>query len=297
MNPQDRISDLPENLIHGIMECLPLRDAARMSVLSKTWRENWLTLPALVLDDPFFKDVLGKKRNNIFEYSSIVSKILLQHYGPITKFTLHIPRTVCPDIIQWILSLSVNCIKEVTLVNWGEISMLPSHFFACTNLTKLKLNSFYFNPPPSFKGFPNLLSVDLENICFLNDHILEDFVAKCPLLEKLSLKDPGTYELPRLVINAPNLKYLTVSGIFHSICLNGSRGLLSVSITLLKLVDHIKNRAQKLIQFLASSCKVEKICFRRYFVKVSMDILSFNLWFSFYFISIGLNFMIKKTWG
>ncbi|XP_066400158.1 F-box/LRR-repeat protein 25-like [Miscanthus floridulus] len=46
----DRISDLPDHLLHRILICLPSTDdAARSSVLSRRWRRVWTHLPELSL--------------------------------------------------------------------------------------------------------------------------------------------------------------------------------------------------------------------------------------------------------
>ncbi|XP_066392694.1 F-box protein At5g03100-like [Miscanthus floridulus] len=46
----DRISDLPDHLLHRILICLPSTDdAARTSVLSRRWRGDWTHLPELAL--------------------------------------------------------------------------------------------------------------------------------------------------------------------------------------------------------------------------------------------------------
>ncbi|XP_017216571.1 F-box/FBD/LRR-repeat protein At1g13570-like isoform X2 [Daucus carota subsp. sativus] len=53
----DRISNLPGNVIDLILKRLPLHGAARMSVLSKAWRDIWVMFPRLVFDDDFFEQL------------------------------------------------------------------------------------------------------------------------------------------------------------------------------------------------------------------------------------------------
>jgi hypothetical protein len=43
----DRISDLPEGVLHHILSLLPARDAVRTCVLARSWRNRWLSAPAL----------------------------------------------------------------------------------------------------------------------------------------------------------------------------------------------------------------------------------------------------------
>ncbi|CAD6258027.1 unnamed protein product [Miscanthus lutarioriparius] len=43
----DRISDLPEDVLHHILSLLPARDAVRTCVLAQSWRNRWRSAPAL----------------------------------------------------------------------------------------------------------------------------------------------------------------------------------------------------------------------------------------------------------
>ncbi|KAJ0053739.1 hypothetical protein Pint_02167 [Pistacia integerrima] len=47
----DRISNLPNPLIHHIMSFLPAKDATRMGILSKKWESLWLTFPIFEFDE------------------------------------------------------------------------------------------------------------------------------------------------------------------------------------------------------------------------------------------------------
>lgn len=50
----DRISSLPDELIHHIMSLLPIEDATRTSVLSKRWEFLFLTFPIVEFDEIWF---------------------------------------------------------------------------------------------------------------------------------------------------------------------------------------------------------------------------------------------------
>ncbi|PHU15175.1 hypothetical protein BC332_16380 [Capsicum chinense] len=53
-NSDDRISKLPEPILHHIMSFLRAKDAARMSTLSKVSDSAWNSLPYLNFDDIFY---------------------------------------------------------------------------------------------------------------------------------------------------------------------------------------------------------------------------------------------------
>jgi hypothetical protein len=43
----DRISELPEGVVHHILSLLPAQDAVRTSVLAQSWRNSWRSAPAV----------------------------------------------------------------------------------------------------------------------------------------------------------------------------------------------------------------------------------------------------------
>lgn len=175
----DRISNLPTNLMDLILKRLPLHDAARTSVLSKTWTNAWGMLSCLVFDDAFFDNLLSErilrkdKENQISEVSRTISGILLAHSGPILKFHLCIPRGLPlhkhPDMIFWIKNLSHNRVRKLKLYNKATGSCkIPSYLFSCLELTHLRLNKCILNPPLKFGDFCNLISVRLVDVEITN---------------------------------------------------------------------------------------------------------------------------------
>ncbi|KAM3357956.1 hypothetical protein P3S68_020887 [Capsicum galapagoense] len=60
---EDRISELPANVIDRILELLPVKDAAKTSILSKNWRYNWAMLSNLQLDEAFCYKLAVKSRS------------------------------------------------------------------------------------------------------------------------------------------------------------------------------------------------------------------------------------------
>ncbi|KAK1366684.1 hypothetical protein POM88_042245 [Heracleum sosnowskyi] len=140
----DRISSMPGNIIDLILQRLPIHDAAKMGVLSTTWRDVWVTNPHLVFDDQFFSRLHDEmKRPQPSKSSRIISNILLAHSGPILNFTFHIP--MC------------SLLHDYSLQN-------PIYLFSCSDLTHLSLFGCILDPPRGFGGFCNLVSVELEYV-------------------------------------------------------------------------------------------------------------------------------------
>ncbi|KAJ0683235.1 putative F-box domain, leucine-rich repeat domain superfamily, F-box-like domain superfamily [Helianthus annuus] len=78
-------------------------------------------------------------------------------------------------------------IKDLTICNDdGPLLNLPTHLFSCLELRHLKLDSCYFDPPASFHGFPNLLSLELHNVQIESGEVIE-FFSQCPALTNLKM--------------------------------------------------------------------------------------------------------------
>lgn len=247
----DLLSDLPLSIIESILTLLPIRDAVKTSVLSSKWRYRWANLPQLVYDD---KCANFSPDNTMIENRLIkfITHSLLLHQGPIHSFT--ITSSVlqsCPDIDQWILFLSRNNVREVTLdLSEGEWFRVPSCLFSCKKLTHLELCRCELDPPPSFRGFLCLRTLNLQQVLVAADPI-ESLISGSPLLESLTLL---YYDGLDLSIYAPNLKYLCLEGEFKEICLENTPLLEFMSITLYMNADDVQEHFEQ-----SSGCNFVKI--------------------------------------
>lgn len=169
----DRISSLPTSLVDIILELLSTHDAARTSILSKTWRNVWGMHPRLHLDDDFFSQLVSRKFSELdkqtqrIEVCRTITNIFSAHSGPVLDFLLCIPENLpihqSPDMAIWIKNISDSGVRKLELLNKSVFNAcaVPSHFFSCSQLTHLNLMNFELNPPLGFGGFCNLIRVEL----------------------------------------------------------------------------------------------------------------------------------------
>uniref|UniRef100_A0A803L7G4 F-box domain-containing protein n=1 Tax=Chenopodium quinoa TaxID=63459 RepID=A0A803L7G4_CHEQI len=151
----DRISNLPLDLTYNILECLPLQEAAKTSVLSQHWRFLWASIPQLVLDESFCATIVNGKSEPAdisLRYSKVVNSILLSHVGPISKFVLFVP-SFPGERYPW-----VNYVFRDGEFYPNLKKKLPECLFTCSGLTHLTLIGCKLRSlPPSFMGFPCLI--------------------------------------------------------------------------------------------------------------------------------------------
>ncbi|KAG5521275.1 hypothetical protein RHGRI_033730 [Rhododendron griersonianum] len=234
----DIISDLPGNILEKILVLMPIRDAVRTSVLSKKWRYNWRTIPDLVFDDKslvdpypilfrqgFPPDQLSTKNR----FLASIYHVLLLHRGAILKFILSISKLEsCSEIDTLITIVSSSGIQELTLKIWkGNPHKLPQSLFSCQQLTHLNLEYCVFRPPTTFKGFNRVVCLELFEVIITVD-AFQTLVSSCPLLEQLKFESSACFDY--IGIDASNLKVLSLTGFFKSLCVKNAHHLVNFSL-------------------------------------------------------------------
>lgn len=265
----DRISDLPNNIIDGILEHLDIEDMVRTSILSRKWRYMWVSVPRLEFDGTFFEN--NTMDNEDHEICSIITEVLLLHNGPVYKFTVEIPfqfsiRTEW--LSKCILFLSTSGIKNLKL-KFGCCGKgpykVPSHIFSCQELTHFELYGFNLSvPPPNFCGFKNLYALHFHYVRF-ESGALEKFVSGCPLLEELDIR--SCYNLECIDISAPNLKVLRITNDFliKPICLKKAKNLIDLELVASLLLSHERVRASDVIKGLP---KIQRLIMAKAYIEV-----------------------------
>ncbi|KAL3501594.1 hypothetical protein ACH5RR_036043 [Cinchona calisaya] len=266
----DRISELPSSIIDTILMCLPTRDAARTSILSRKWRYNWSRIPQLVIDDELWNATMKKYVPPREKFLEILYQILSLHQGPIFKFILSVTGLrASPHIDNLIVLLSRSGIKEFTLkLSLGEYYMMPLSFFSCVELMHLNLRSCWINKPTTFKGFSHLISLKLSHV-YMGTEFLQSLISSCPILEQLTLEYPDILNF--LEINAPKLKLFVVNSPIKSIFFKNTPVLAMVSLELNEQVayDKFPKKGQKgIVEHFRSLPSLENLHLDHYFVKV-----------------------------
>ncbi|RWR81201.1 F-box/RNI-like superfamily protein isoform 1 [Cinnamomum micranthum f. kanehirae] len=231
----DLISNLFKDVMDLILVRLPVKDAVRTSILSKKWRYKWVSIPDLVFDKNCLTEGASER-----ECAHVVDQVLLNHVGPICKFscTNYVPS--CSHIDRWIAFLSRNGIKKIIIAMnvLGDLYDVPSSIFNCQELYHLELHLCTLKVPPTFKGFENLLVLDLDvyisdgharwkqNVSMSEDHIAF-LIAKCPRLERLKLITSAFHHC--LNIHAPSLRCFEFDGQFRDLSLGSSPLLTNMS--------------------------------------------------------------------
>ncbi|OMO95450.1 hypothetical protein COLO4_15895 [Corchorus olitorius] len=220
----DRISNLPECVLHKILSYLPTKTVVQTSVLSSLWRYVWIGFPCLNFDEltGFDNGSGSAPRHRATRFMRFVQKVMILHNTSIEKFKLNCTWGCNKDdLFLWIRAMVMRGVKEIEFSLQhpyivGNFCWLPSSsfnfpgiLFNCRTLVvlKLKFNGERLQLPASIY-FPNLKTMHLEKVLFKHGKLISKLFSNCPKLENLCLiKCAGSIALN--ILN-PSLRYLTI---------------------------------------------------------------------------------------
>ncbi|KAL5757640.1 hypothetical protein ACOSP7_020251 [Xanthoceras sorbifolium] len=238
----DRISELPEPILHHILSFLPRNQVARTCILSKRFETVWHTYPVLELiggsyrqqqGDGIYEEPVRTKRSlNCFE------RFLRNREwkSEIKKFTIKEDLHEDPEMVL----LADRCVGYAIESNVKELELrfalwfvdnkqyrLPQVVLLAKSIEVLKLSGCSLELP---RG-NNILLHSLRTLCLsqVDVELIEDLVSKCPSIQDLrlsmcwfeSLKLTGFSKLnkleledikglERLDIKALNVEFLSI---------------------------------------------------------------------------------------
>ncbi|KAJ6764233.1 F-BOX/RNI/FBD-LIKE DOMAIN PROTEIN [Salix koriyanagi] len=282
VDASDRISRLPDHVLHYILSYLPIGAVVRFSVLSKTWHRISTSFPV----SDFSEDGLRlSKRREIQDWKNkfinfVQDSLLAQHHHNTRsrKFRLSMDLdSYDPQITSradHLLELAAKCGVSEFDLNFQNIShyFLPQALLSAEEITVLRLNGDYkLSLPHHAINWPSLRVLSLMNVC-VDEAILQDLISGCPLIEKLALVycygvksirisgciklkevevNEGDSVLERIEIHVPSLQtfcYTTglVKSCFH-IDMTGCRNLEVLKLKFYSITEEIGKIFQDLI--------------------------------------------------
>ena len=214
----DRISALPDSLIHHILSLVPTIDVVRMSLLSRRWRRMWCSVPVvcfcesrdvgeLILDRirfrRFVQKYLDQRRNdmlNVTDMSVTSFKLDIKFYPFDTRI-----------IDLWLNSVArFSKVKELELCIRTKaprkLYYLQPDVFSSNSFTIVRLCGMTLRSLNSFT-LPSLISLSLENVR-LDDQVLHTLLTGCYSVEKLLIKECMNLSNP--TISNLSLKFLEI---------------------------------------------------------------------------------------
>ncbi|XP_074281342.1 putative F-box/LRR-repeat protein At5g41840 [Silene latifolia] len=217
----DRISELPDFILHSILSMLDTKEVCRASVLSKKWYGAWSSVPVLDFQLRYFQkygnSLCNCGDNTLERYFGFIDKTMqrysMQKYR-ITKMHLmlhKIDEKLVSLIDKWIMIAVQNQIQNFEIVCRGNYS-LPEILFCAKSLKVLKCECV------KLPYYETMELVSLEYLNFYLDTFDEDMlqriISSCPLVELGIKRGPSDYCLVN--ISLPWMEKSTTSGTMQS---------------------------------------------------------------------------------
>uniref|UniRef100_A0A7N0UN79 F-box domain-containing protein n=1 Tax=Kalanchoe fedtschenkoi TaxID=63787 RepID=A0A7N0UN79_KALFE len=214
----DVFSSLPEDVVDHMASLLSVKNAAAMSLVSKSWRHRWETCPNLDFDLQFVypEEETGAgpmSQQKQQGYANWVNRVLASHRGESVKLfrirsTLAKECNAYADIDQWILHAlrkraqtliivdmpryeSGHLLGKYTLPLWFSLKDAPF-------LEHLTLRSICLGPF-ELSCINHLTSLTLNNVV-ISDTWAHDMLRNCIHLRRLSLLGCTSISITKLVV-------------------------------------------------------------------------------------------------
>ncbi|CAL8172505.1 unnamed protein product [Prunus armeniaca] len=230
---EDRISELPYEVIVSIVSLLPLKEAVATSILSRRWRYVWsstttLNLETVNFEDPetlnYFCELDYDKRDQEegHKYVNWVNHALKQHSGQsIERFRVifFLDNVFTSSIDKWVQFAMEKRVQrlELDLLTTGGGGWHDDDYTFPYKLLGMEKEDFASNVIPSLGsggyynniGFKSLKVIHFRHVGVTGE-VVEFFLSNCPLLERLSLDVVKNLVNLRVVGPSIALKYLEI---------------------------------------------------------------------------------------
>ncbi|XP_071709765.1 F-box protein At5g03100-like isoform X2 [Rutidosis leptorrhynchoides] len=203
---------VPVELIQRIQSLLPVQEAARTCVLSKTWSHAWSTIPHLGFYkiSEFFSD---KKERDYIQFMDRTMSKYVQNNIPIESLKLKLDNKLASHLAnKWIPTVaSKSSFKEHSIrICYGSDSniILPDEIFSGKNLHTLSVIANRSSPIETVSRNPvinclNLRVLKLERVK-ISEEAVNTLFSTCILLEKIDLSIRSDMK----TVLVKNLRYL-----------------------------------------------------------------------------------------
>ncbi|KAH7675535.1 RNI-like protein, partial [Dioscorea alata] len=197
-NDAERFSHLPDELCISILSKLTALDAVRTSILSKRWKDLWMSATSLKFDYRQFPNSMDKNSKFIELICQWDTTFCLQLWD----FKEEIP-----NIRRWISFTLRRFVQELELfIHRNTLNRLPDELFTRESLTVLSLTMLdNVLELPSSITLPNVRTPHLGLMAFQS----------CPKLEYLGMSSCSMYGMEILNICSSELQNLSLSNCRH----------------------------------------------------------------------------------
>ncbi|PIA59103.1 hypothetical protein AQUCO_00400156v1 [Aquilegia coerulea] len=211
---EDRISNLPETILHHILSFLPTKDAVLTSALATSWRYLWKSYHSIDICDWESMNG-GDKINGKMSLSEFVNSVLLLNEASnMIKFSLMC--TECdPDYFDnWISTLISRNVQELVIsVVLKNRYVFPHCLFTSGGSLRILKIDFVMGVSikiPTSVLFSSLKVLHFKNIAFSCEESMQEISFSCSILDELFIYQCTWLDIKVVNIHAPTLQTLMI---------------------------------------------------------------------------------------
>ncbi|KAL3629711.1 hypothetical protein CASFOL_026933 [Castilleja foliolosa] len=233
----DKISQLPEPILHHILSFLTQNDAVRTCVLSKSWRYLWCARPVIDFRESSFRGQCFHgvfpghycgpcSRRNKETFFFVLDKTLKRYRDlNLSVHELNLGMSigdsqVKPLLLKWIPKFTGTCLKSFNLslhrynLHESEYFDMSSILFKAGSLQKLNLKGCKLSQINSTDEvlLKRLQTLTLEDV-HITEEALEMILSNNPLLENVSLSICKGFKIIR-VCKPHGLKDISIDNVY-----------------------------------------------------------------------------------
>ncbi|CAN0928110.1 Probable FBD-associated F-box protein At1g32375 [Linum grandiflorum] len=193
---KDRISNLPEDIIHEILACLrSATEPAKLAILSKRWNHLWCSYPGF--DFNYYEQTISMKKENLEKFLTATTNKFsaLQHVSAVRIQLYETERE--SDLLEKLLGFVAKVTQEVFFTFYSLFTILPRGLFdddRFRNLKVVKLGNCKFSSGSSVRFGASLQVLHLNSVKFPaqndeGDRILNGVIERASCLQNLTLKN------------------------------------------------------------------------------------------------------------
>ncbi|CAK7351815.1 unnamed protein product [Dovyalis caffra] len=212
-NKEDRISTLPNVLLHRILSFVDSVQVVQTCVLSKRWMNVWKSHPYLDFNYETFSSMIefDDEEDGMIVFTDFINQVLVRRNNfKAVKLSFDLCHYTRNSLVESLIYYAVKHNAEEICINNAYCYrpiVLPHCFFNCESLRslKLKVGSSDIVLPESL-GLPSLKTLHLGGAKNFDGKIF----SSCPNLENLTLEDISLFGITTFNIHALNLKSLEI---------------------------------------------------------------------------------------
>ncbi|KAL5703101.1 hypothetical protein ACHQM5_028235 [Ranunculus cassubicifolius] len=222
---QDRLSDLPDSLIHHIFSFLDSRDVVQSSILSNRWKALWLSTPNLDFDLDYW---LKKCRDfpswseKFDSFINFVHNVLIRRGDSrIFKFRLytydHDFDDVLPIVSSWMVKALECNVQHLILrfplgleggTRWLGLELPDSLFTSTIKALEIAFCPDPLVPLPNISAASGIKDLVLSGVKLPDGNVNGELLLSCSVLETLTINHCDVRHLKVMTISAPILETL-----------------------------------------------------------------------------------------